>query len=44
MALQLFSKIEKEKLDNLIQTMLLFNLNYRQEKGIDGQYSYVLEP
>lgn len=24
--------------------MLLFNLNYRQEKAMDGQYSYVLDP
>ena len=24
--------------------MLLFNLSYRQEKALDGQYTYVLEP
>ena len=43
-ALQLFTKSEKEKLDNLVKTMILFNVNYRQEKAIDGQYCYVLEP
>lgn len=43
-ALQLFTKIEKDKFENLIKTMLLFSLNYRQEKTVDGQYCYVLEP
>ena len=43
-ALQLFTKSEKEKLDNLVKTMILFNVSYRQEKAIDGQYCYVLEP
>lgn len=43
-ALQLFTKSEKEKLDNLVKTMILFNVNYRQEKALDGQYCYVLEP
>ena len=23
---------------------MVFNLNYRQEKGLDGQFSFVLEP
>lgn len=44
MALQLFTKIEKDKLENLIRTMLQFNLTYRQEKAMDGQYIYILEP
>jgi hypothetical protein len=43
-ALQLLSKIEKERLDILIKTMVAFNLNYRQEKGADGQFCFVLEP
>jgi len=42
--LQLFTKIEKDKLESLIRTMLLFNLTYRQEKALDGQYTYVLDP
>lgn len=41
---QLFSKNEREKLDNLIKTMILFNINYRQERCADGQYAYVLDP
>ena len=40
----MYTKIEKEKLENLIQTMLLFDLTYRQEKTPDGQYTYVLDP
>lgn len=43
-ALQLFTKIEKDKLENLIRQMILFNLSYRQEKNAEGKYSYVLEP
>jgi chromosome transmission fidelity protein 18 len=43
-AIQLLSKSEKEKFDNLIKIMIAFNLNYRQEKGADGQFTFVLEP
>lgn len=43
-AVQLLSKNEKEKFDSLINTMLLFNLTYRQEKQADGQFGFVLEP
>ncbi len=43
-SIQLFNKSEKEKFDCLIRTMILFNLNYRQERCTEGQYSYVLEP
>ena len=43
-ALKLFSKSEKDKLDNLIQIMISFNLIYRQEKAAEGQYCFVLEP
>ena len=42
--MQLFSKNEKERLDSMIRTMILFNINYRQERCADGQYSYVFEP
>lgn len=40
----MFSKSEKEKVDNLIKLMISFNLNYRQERSFDGQYTFVLEP
>ncbi len=43
-AIQLLSKSEKEKFDNLIKIMIAFNINYRQEKGLDGQFTFVLEP
>jgi hypothetical protein len=42
--IQLLSKSEKEKFENLLKIMLAFNLNYNQEKGADGQFSFVLEP
>lgn len=43
-SVQLLSKSEKERFDSIIKTMLLFNLTYRQEKGADGQFNFVLEP
>ncbi len=43
-AVQLLSKTEKEKFDNLTNIMISFNVGYRQEKGADGQFNFVLEP
>ncbi|RNA43417.1 chromosome transmission fidelity 8 -like protein [Brachionus plicatilis] len=43
-SIQLLNKSEKERFDSIIKTMLLFNLTYRQEKGAEGQFSFVLEP
>ncbi|XP_072320121.1 chromosome transmission fidelity protein 18 homolog [Eucyclogobius newberryi] len=41
---QLFSSREKEQLKELIDTMLAYNLSYRQDRTPEGQYTYVLEP
>lgn len=41
---QLFSSREKEQLRELIDTMLAYNLSYRQDRTPEGQYTYVLEP
>lgn len=41
---QLFSSREKEQLKELIDTMLAYNLAYRQDRTPEGQYTYVLEP
>ncbi|XP_017291014.1 chromosome transmission fidelity protein 18 homolog isoform X2 [Kryptolebias marmoratus] len=41
---QLFSSREKEQLHELIDTMLAYNLSYRQDRTPEGQYIYVLEP
>ncbi|KAM7419575.1 hypothetical protein PAMA_016603 [Pampus argenteus] len=41
---QLFSSREKEQMCELIDTMLAYNLSYRQDCTPDGQYTYVLEP
>ncbi|XP_072240869.1 chromosome transmission fidelity protein 18 homolog [Leuresthes tenuis] len=41
---QLFSSREKEQMHELIDTMLAYNLSYRQDRTPEGQYSYVLEP
>ncbi|XP_077980244.1 chromosome transmission fidelity protein 18 homolog [Glandiceps talaboti] len=41
---QLFSGKEKDQLCNLIQTMIAYNLTYRQERSPEGQYNYILEP
>uniref|UniRef100_A0A3B4AUM8 Chromosome transmission fidelity protein 18 homolog n=1 Tax=Periophthalmus magnuspinnatus TaxID=409849 RepID=A0A3B4AUM8_9GOBI len=40
---QLFSSREKEQLKELIDTMLAYNLSYRQDRTPEGQYTYVLE-
>ncbi|XP_071360879.1 chromosome transmission fidelity protein 18 homolog isoform X2 [Trachinotus anak] len=41
---QLFSSREKEQMRELIDTMLAYNLCYRQDRTPEGQYTYVLEP
>ncbi|XP_040002529.1 chromosome transmission fidelity protein 18 homolog [Xiphias gladius] len=41
---QLFSSREKEQMRDLIDTMLAYNLSYRQDRTPEGQYTYVLEP
>uniref|UniRef100_A0A7N9B1W0 Chromosome transmission fidelity protein 18 homolog n=1 Tax=Mastacembelus armatus TaxID=205130 RepID=A0A7N9B1W0_9TELE len=40
---QLFSSREKEQMHELIDTMLAYNLSYRQDRTPEGQYAYMLE-
>ncbi|KAG8448152.1 hypothetical protein GDO86_015300 [Hymenochirus boettgeri] len=41
---QLFSTKEKQQLSELINTMLAYNLTYHQERTLEGQYVYKLDP
>ncbi|KAM4697486.1 chromosome transmission fidelity protein 18 homolog isoform 2-T2 [Rhinophrynus dorsalis] len=41
---QLFSQKEKQQLADLINTMLAYNLTYHQERTLEGQYVYKLDP
>ena len=41
---QLLSKTEKDDLNRLVDTMIGFNLAYQQERTIEGQYLFNLEP
>lgn len=41
---QLYSTREKQQLYDLIDTMINYNLTYRQDRTPEGQYNYVLEP
>ncbi|XP_040212388.1 chromosome transmission fidelity protein 18 homolog isoform X4 [Rana temporaria] len=41
---QLYSMKEKQQLADLINTMLAYNLTYHQERTVDGQYIYKLDP
>ena len=41
---QLYTKSEKENLQNLVAVLLTYSLNYVQEKTPDGQYIYKLDP
>ncbi|XP_056618848.1 chromosome transmission fidelity protein 18 homolog [Triplophysa dalaica] len=41
---QLYSTREKQQLCDLIDTMINYNLTYRQDRTPEGQYTYVLEP
>jgi chromosome transmission fidelity protein 18 len=42
--MQLFSPNEKQQMIDLINTMISYNLTYHQERNIEGQYSYALDP
>ncbi|GFS77932.1 chromosome transmission fidelity protein 18 homolog [Nephila pilipes] len=41
---QLYSEREKNELRRVIELMLAFNLNYHQERSLEGTYNYVLDP
>ncbi|XP_061088741.1 chromosome transmission fidelity protein 18 homolog [Conger conger] len=41
---QLYSTREKQQLVELVDTMLSYNLTYRQDRSPEGQYMYLLEP
>ena len=41
---QLYTQMERKQLNDLVNTMISYNLTYRQEKNEDGNYVYVLEP
>ncbi|KAG7491946.1 hypothetical protein MATL_G00009110 [Megalops atlanticus] len=41
---QLYSVREKQQLVELVDTMLSYNLTYRQDRSPEGQYLYLLEP
>ncbi|GIY35546.1 chromosome transmission fidelity protein 18 homolog [Caerostris darwini] len=41
---QLYSERERNELRRVIELMLAFNLNYRQERSLEGTYNYVLDP
>ncbi|KAM3916734.1 chromosome transmission fidelity protein 18 homolog [Leptodactylus fuscus] len=41
---QLYSTKEKQQLADLINTMLAYNLTYHQERTMEGQYVYKLDP
>ncbi|KAJ8413533.1 hypothetical protein AAFF_G00080400 [Aldrovandia affinis] len=41
---QLYSTREKQQLIELVDTMLSYNLTYRQDRSPEGQYMYLLEP
>lgn len=40
----MYTAREKQQLADLVDTMISYNLTYHQERGLDGQYTYVLEP
>ncbi|XP_046856217.1 LOW QUALITY PROTEIN: chromosome transmission fidelity protein 18 homolog, partial [Xenia sp. Carnegie-2017] len=42
--MQLFSSDEKQQMRDLINTMITYNINYLQERNIEGQYSYIFDP
>ncbi|XP_076063248.1 chromosome transmission fidelity protein 18 homolog isoform X2 [Oratosquilla oratoria] len=41
---QLYSTKEREELNQLINTMISYNLTYHQEKSQEGQYAFTLDP
>ncbi|XP_018570059.1 chromosome transmission fidelity protein 18 homolog [Anoplophora glabripennis] len=42
--LHLYTKQERESMLNVVHVMIDYNLNYIQERTLDGTYSYNLEP
>lgn len=40
----LYSESEKQVFSSLVHTLIAYNLTYRQERTLEGQYTYVLEP
>jgi len=41
---KLFSESEKQVFSSLVSTLISYNLTYKQERNLEGQYTYVLEP
>ena len=41
---QLYTAREKQQLADLVDTMISYGLTYKQERGSDGQYTYMLDP
>ncbi|XP_023224042.1 chromosome transmission fidelity protein 18 homolog isoform X2 [Centruroides sculpturatus] len=41
---QLYTEAERKELRRVIDTLIDYNLNYSQQRTIDGTYEYVLEP
>ncbi|KAK2151412.1 hypothetical protein LSH36_364g03016 [Paralvinella palmiformis] len=41
---QLYSTKEKRELAQLVQIMISYNMTYHQERTMEGQYNYVLDP
>ena len=41
---QLYSAREKHQLSDLVDTMICYNLTYKQELAANGQYEYVFDP
>ena len=41
---QLYSAREKHQLSDLVDTMICYNLTYKQELATNGQYEYVFDP
>ena len=43
MSTQLYSAREKKQFADLVGTMISYSLTYTQERGPDGQYTYMLD-
>lgn len=43
-SMQLYSAREKEELNHVISVMIDYNLNYVQERTLEGNYVYILDP
>lgn len=41
---QLYTESERNELRRVINTLIEYNLNYSQQRTVDGSYEYVLEP